>query len=96
LILRGSHTNHEFAADERIGFFWREVPMTASSESGGGQADGAEACRLLSSEVRVINIGLRQFASNLEARNVAVINVDWSPPAVSDPKIRVLLAKLGG
>jgi hypothetical protein len=69
--------------------------MTASTQSGGPH-NGVEAPGLLSAEVRVINIGLRQFATNLHARNVAVINVDWSPPAVSDPKIRNLLAKLGG
>ena len=68
--------------------------MTASTESAGGARVDTEA--LLSSEIRVINIGLRQFASDLRARDVAVINVDWSPPAVSDPKIRDLLAKLGG
>jgi hypothetical protein len=74
----------------------REVPMTTSTERGDAPPGGTEADRLLTSEIRVINIGLRQFAANLEACKVPVINVDWSPPAVSDPKIRDLLAKLGG
>lgn len=73
----------------------RGVQMTISTERG-DTAPSRAAYRLLSSEIRVINIGLRQFAANLEARKVPVINVDWSPPAVSDPKIGKLLAKLGG
>ena len=51
---------------------------------------------LLQSEVRIINVGLRAFANDLTARNVDVVQVDWSPPAVSDPRIASLLAKLGG
>jgi hypothetical protein len=93
LIPCAAHTNHELAGHEFLNF--AEVPMTASTQSGGPQ-NGTETGRLLGSEIRVVNIGLRQFATNLQARNVAVINVDWSPPAVSDPKIRNLLAKLGG
>lgn len=58
--------------------------------------DEMEAYKLLKSEVRVVNIGLREFANNLTACNVVFINVDWSPPAVSNPKIKGLLAKLGG
>lgn len=58
--------------------------------------DETEAEKLLKSEIRVVNIGLREFARNLNARNVVFIHVDWSPPAVSNPKIKSLLAKLGG
>lgn len=54
-----------------------------------------ETDKLLQSEVRVINIGLGNFAVDLEARKTAVIQVDWSPPAVSDPRIASLLSKLG-
>jgi hypothetical protein len=70
--------------------------MTTSTERGDAPPRGTKADSLLNSEIRVVNIGLRQFAANLEERKVAVINVDWSPPAVSDPKIRDLLARLGG
>jgi hypothetical protein len=52
--------------------------------------------KLLRSELRVVNIGLREFARDLETCKVPVIHVDWSPPAVTNPKIVSLLAKLGG
>jgi hypothetical protein len=52
--------------------------------------------KLLRSELRVVNIGLREFARDLETCKVPVIHVDWSPPAVTHPKIASLLAKLGG
>jgi FdrA protein len=55
-----------------------------------------ETDELLQSEVRVINVGLRAFANDLSACKVEVVHVDWSPPAVSDPRIASLLAKLGG
>lgn len=51
---------------------------------------------LLESEPRVINVGLRSFADDLAACKVDVVHVDWSPPAVTDPRIASLLAKLGG
>ena len=51
---------------------------------------------LLQSEVRVINVGLRAFADDLAAGNVDVVHVDWSPPAVTDPRILRLLTRLGG
>lgn len=55
-----------------------------------------ETDKLLQSDVRVINIGLVEFARDLARSNVPVVHVDWSPPAVSDPRIAALLAKLGG
>jgi FdrA protein len=55
-----------------------------------------ETDELLQSEVRVINVGLQAFANDLSACDVEVVHVDWSPPAVSDPRIASLLAKLGG
>jgi hypothetical protein len=51
---------------------------------------------LLQSDVKVVNIGLREFARDLERIGTPVIHVDWSPPPVRDPKIASLLAKLGG
>ena len=54
-----------------------------------------ETDKLLQSEVRVVNIGLREFARDLESRKTAVIHVDWSPPAVTNPAIASLLSKLG-
>ena len=43
----------------------------------------------------VVNIGLEQFANDLADQGVSVVQVDWSPPAAGDPKLRSLLAKLG-
>lgn len=55
-----------------------------------------ETDKLLQAEVRVINIGLREFANDLQSCKVPVVHVDWSPPAVTNPRIADLLAKLGG
>jgi hypothetical protein len=51
---------------------------------------------LLQSDVKVVNIGLPEFARDLERTGTPVIRVDWSPPPSRDPKIASLLAKLGG
>jgi len=45
-------------------------------------------------EVRVINLGLEQFAADLARLGVPVVHVAWSPPAGGDPKKAALLAKL--
>jgi hypothetical protein len=55
-----------------------------------------ETDKLLQSEVRVVNIGLREFARDMESCKISVVHMDWSPPAVTNPKIASLLAKLGG
>jgi FdrA protein len=60
------------------------------------QQQETETDKLLNSDVRVINIGLREFARDLSACKVDVVHVDWSPPAVTNPKVASLLAKLGG
>lgn len=60
------------------------------------QQQETETDKLLRSEVRVVNIGLREFARDLSTCKVSVVHVDWSPPAVTNPKIASLLAKLGG
>lgn len=51
--------------------------------------------RLLRSEVRVVNIGLARFANELERCGVAVVQVDWSPPAGGDARLIALLDRLG-
>ena len=48
---------------------------------------------LLAGPVRVINIGLRQFAADLRAAGVAAVEVDWAPPA-ADPAALVLADRL--
>ena len=59
------------------------------------EAQEMDLDRLLQSEVRVINIGLREFARDLENRKTPVVHVDWSPPAATNSKIGQLLAKMG-
>ncbi len=44
---------------------------------------------------KVVNIGLEGFAKELDGQGVAVIHVDWSPPAGGDPALADLLSKLG-
>lgn len=50
---------------------------------------------LLDGPVSVVNIGLAQFARTLEGEGVAVVQVDWSPPAGGDRRLIDLLDKLG-
>ena len=48
----------------------------------------------LSQPVRVINLGLRSFAVELEAAGVEVLHVDWRPPSGGDARLLALLAVL--
>ena len=50
---------------------------------------------LLEAEIKVVNLGLESFAAELDAADVAVVHVDWVPPAGGDPELADLLAKLG-
>ena len=50
---------------------------------------------LLATAPHVINIGLEQFAIDLQDQGADVIHVDWSPPAGGDAALRSLLSKLG-
>jgi FdrA protein len=50
---------------------------------------------LLDGPVKVINIGLEGFAGELDSQGVAVVQVEWSPPASGDPELARLLSKLG-
>ena len=50
---------------------------------------------LLDGPVSVVNIGLAQFAKTLEGEGVAVVQVDWSPPAGGDRRLIDLLDKIG-
>jgi hypothetical protein len=45
-------------------------------------------------EIRVINLGLENFAATLEAMGVSVLHVLWTPPAGGDPERARLLALL--
>lgn len=57
--------------------------------------DMLPAAKLLTGPVRVINIGLESFASDLKAQGIAVTHVQWQPPAGGDERLAALLAKLG-
>lgn len=48
----------------------------------------------LSQPPRVINIGLRSFAVELEEAGVEVLHVDWRPPSGGDARLLALLAGL--
>lgn len=50
---------------------------------------------LLTTPLRVINVGLVGLAESLEVLEVPVVQVDWRPPAGGDPKLADLLSKLG-
>jgi hypothetical protein len=54
---------------------------------------GAQA--LLTTPVRVINVGLEGFATELAANGTTVTHVQWSPPAGGNEKLAALLGKLG-
>ena len=60
-----------------------------------GAARASVAQELLVKPVRVINVGLEGFATELRAQSVAVTHVEWSPPAGGDEKLAELLGKLG-
>ncbi len=53
------------------------------------------AAALLTQPIRVINVGLEGFATELASQGVAVTHVQWSPPAGGDEKLAALLGKLG-
>src|SRR5215207_1210592 len=50
--------------------------------------------RLFGAPLKVVNIGLPDFAADLAAAGVEVAHVDWSPPAGGDPALADLLARL--
>jgi hypothetical protein len=46
-------------------------------------------------EVKVVNIGIPTFADDLASQGVAVVKVDWKPPAGGDAEMLGILEKLG-
>jgi FdrA protein len=55
----------------------------------------SEINKLLEEPLKIVNIGLEGFARELDQQGVAVVHVDWAPPAGGDPKLADLLSKLG-
>lgn len=54
----------------------------------------ARIAALLQAPPRIVAIGLPVFAEELRSAGVPVLQLDWAPPAIADPRIRALLAKL--
>jgi hypothetical protein len=50
--------------------------------------------QLINQPLVVINLGLANFAKNLETQAVEVIRVDWKPPAGGDQEMIDLLDQL--
>jgi len=49
---------------------------------------------ILQQPLVIINVGLKDFAENLEAQEADVIQVDWAPPAGGDQEMIDLLKDL--
>jgi FdrA protein len=49
---------------------------------------------VLPEALRVINIGLESFADDLRAEGVAVVQLEWRPPAGGNARLASLLASL--
>ena len=50
--------------------------------------------RLLSSPIQAINVGVKDFAEDLESQEVEVVHVNWTPPAGGDPVIIAILDQI--
>ncbi|MBT98757.1 MAG: fdrA domain protein [Dehalococcoidia bacterium] len=50
--------------------------------------------KLLATPVTAINLGVEDFAENLETQGAQVIHVHWTPPAGGDPEIIAILDKI--
>lgn len=54
-----------------------------------------ELAALLERGPDVVNIGIRDFAESLEAQEVPVVQVEWTPPPELDDDVAKLLEALG-
>ena len=50
--------------------------------------------KIFTEPLRVINIGIEGFATDLKAAGVEVIQLDWRPPTGGDSRLASLLASL--
>ena len=50
---------------------------------------------IFNEELKVVSIGISTFADDLNSQGVAVVRVDWKPPAGGDLEMLRLLEKLG-
>ena len=51
---------------------------------------------VFSRNLKVINIGFKDFYDTLKQQGIEVAHVDWRPPAGGDKKILKILDKLNG
>lgn len=51
---------------------------------------------LFQSELVVVNVGSRAFATALENQGFTAVQVDWIPPAGGDKRLQELLKIMGG
>ena len=49
---------------------------------------------MLEAPIRVVNIGLQKFADDLVGQDIAVVQVDWAPPAQGNIRLANLLSRL--
>ena len=67
---------------------YMELVNTTSDSTG-------KPSELLEQEPVIINVGLEGFSTEMQARGVKVVHVDWRPPAGGDPELADLLSRLG-
>ena len=67
--------------------------MVAAEKPAEGQKSPSVR-NLLDVPLQVINMGLPSFAESLNRQEVAVLHVDWRPPAGGDPRLLEVLRKL--
>jgi hypothetical protein len=65
------------------------------AKKGGCEMDVKKINELFSKELKVINMGLDSFADNLRKKEVAVLQMDWNPPAGGNKRLISLLERLG-
>jgi hypothetical protein len=49
---------------------------------------------ILGRPLKVVNIGLDDFARDIEAAGVPVVHLDWRPPASGNERLQALLSLL--
>lgn len=72
-----------------------KAPIQTSDSRPANKPEGTRVSGLLASPLSIVNVGLSGFAVELESQGVAVVDVDWSPPAGGDRELADLLSKLG-
>ena len=58
--------------------------------------DCEKALKLFQSELVIVNIGPKLFATALEKQGYRTVQVDWKPAAGGDKEMQDILALLGG